>query len=152
MGLPEFKEEFDAFKATLPDPSMVAWHSEGERLPHADYALDRTETMFYLWWASMVSASDDFRLLIQKQEGEALRFGLEVGVSHLVKQTDWVIDFFERLPPLPDWNTPDLTLAQRAELMNFAMRYLPSIQRWLLQTRSLRESVQSITRDYGSHD
>lgn len=150
MGLAEFREEFEAFRATLPDPGMVAWHTTGEWLPDPDYALDQTETMFYRWWASMVSASDEFRLLLQRQEGEARRFGLEAGVPHLLAQIDWVIGFLEHLPPIPDWNSPDLTVAQRVELRDFAKRYVPSIQHWLSRARSLRGSVQSIGR--GSHD
>lgn len=150
MGLPEFTEEFEIFKGTLPDPKMVAWHVNGGWLPDPDYALDQTEMMFYRWWASMVSARDQFRLLLQRQEGEALCFGVAVGIPYVLARIDWVIDFLERLPPIPDWNTPGLTIAQRVELRDFAVRYLPSVQRWLSRTRSLRSSFQSM-RDTG-HD
>ncbi len=70
--------------------------------------------------------------------------------THLLAQIDWVIGFLEHLPPIPDWNSPDLTVAQRVELRDFAKRYVPSIQHWLSRARSLRGSVQSIGR--GSHD
>jgi hypothetical protein len=150
MGLLEFREEFDAFKMTLPDPRIVDWRPDGIGLPNPDLALDHTELMFYRWWAAMADARDQYRTLIQQAEGEALHYGLDVGVPYLLAQIDWVIDFFERLPPLPDWNKPDLTIAQRVELMNFAKRYMPSIQRWLSRTRSLRDSVQSIAQDLGN--
>ncbi len=149
MGLPEFRQEFEAFKKTLPDPKMVARHPDGDGLPDPDRALDHTETMFYRWWASMVGAADQYRLLVQQQEDEALCFGLDVGVGYILAQIDWVIGFLEGLPPMPNWNEPDLAIAQRVELRDFATRYSASIQRCLSRARRLRESVQSITRDYG---
>ena len=64
MDLSEFKEEFEAFKKTLPDPRMVARRPEGAGLPEPDPALDHIELMFYRWWASMVGATDQFRALL----------------------------------------------------------------------------------------
>ncbi len=147
MGLPEFRQEFEAFKKTLPDPKMVARHPDGDGLPDPDRALDHTETMFYRWWASMVGAADQYRLLVQQQEDEALCFGLDVGVGYILAQIDWVIGFLEGLPPMPNWNEPDLAIAQRVELRDFATRYSASIQRCLSRARRLRESVQSHPRD-----
>lgn len=147
MDLSEFKEEFEAFRKTLPDPRMVARRPEGAGLPEPDPALDHIELMFYRWWASMVGATDQFRALLQRQEGEALRFGLDVGVPHLLAQVDWVVAFLEGLPPVPDWNAPDIGIAQRVELMDFAKRYSASIQRWLSRAGRLRQSVQAIATD-----
>jgi hypothetical protein len=151
MGLLEFREKFEALKKTLPDPKIVDWRPEGIGLPDPDFALDHTELMFYRWWAAMARACDEYRTLVQRERGDARHHSLDVGVPYLLTQIDWVIDFFGRLPPLPDWNMPDLTIAQRAELMNFATRYVPSIQQWLSRTRGLRNSVLSIARDF-SHD
>jgi hypothetical protein len=150
MGPPEFAKEFEAFEATLPDPKMIAWHVKGSWLPDPNYALDQTETMFYRWWVSMVGGSDQFRVLLQRQEGEALRFWLDVGKVRILARIDWAIDFLEHLPPIPDWNAPTLTVAQRVELKDFAVRYLPSIQHWLSRARILRDSIQSI--EYSSYD
>ncbi|MBN9071321.1 MAG: hypothetical protein J0H34_06880 [Rhizobiales bacterium] len=148
MGFPEFREDFEAFKKLLPDPSMVARHPFIDELPDADHALEHTEIMFYRWWALMVNAGDEFRLLIQKQDGEARRYGLSIGVPYILARVDWVIAFLEGLPPVPDWNAPHIDIGQRVDLMNFAKKYPASIQRWLTRARKLRESIQSIAEDY----
>ena len=152
MGLPEFREEFEAFKKTLPDPGVINWHPNGFSLPDPDLALDRTELMFYQWWAAMAGARDEYRAMVLRQEGEALRYGLDVGVPVLLEHIDWVLAFLEGLPAVPDWNASNMDIGQRVELMDFAKRYVPSIQRWLSLTRNLRDSVQSMVRDFDSRD
>lgn len=148
MEFSEFQEEFEVFKKGLPDPMMVAKHTFFGKLPDADQALDHTEIMFYRWWALMVNANDEFRILIRKQEDETLCYGLKIGVPYILAQIDWVITFLEGLPPIPDWNAPHLEIGQRVDLMNFAKRYSASIQCWVVQTKRLRQSVQSIFQDF----